>query len=86
MTQQERLDKFKTLYKPKEGYTMLFSLTDTFNAWVFKRVQIISRKGLVFKLNFSPDDYADTYLCYVGNKDIQEFIKELDNYIEKKSI
>jgi hypothetical protein len=80
MTQQERLDKFKTLYKPKEGYTMLLSLCngDLFVSWIFKKIQITSKRGI--------KDDAETMVGVVKNKDIQEFIKQLDNYIEKKSI
>ena len=49
MTQQEKLDKFKTLYKPKEGYTMLLSLFSNeqiFNCWIFKKVEIVNKKGI----------------------------------------
>jgi predicted CopG family antitoxin len=79
MTQQERLDKFKTLYKPKEGYTMLLSIyNESFNAWLFIKIEIVNKKG--------NKDIAERYIGLVKDKDIQEFIKQLDKYIEKKSI
>lgn len=78
MTNRERLDKFKTLYKCKEGFTIQTAITteDKFLGVVFKIVEIRSYKK-------NTKDNAETHIFYCKVKTIQEYIEQLTPYIEK---
>jgi hypothetical protein len=81
MNNQERLDKFKATYKPREEYTFLVALTgeDKFLGVVYKKVEIKSTR-------FGTKDIAETHIKYVKTGDIKEFIKQLDMYIEQRQV
>ncbi len=81
MTQQERLDKFKSTYKPREGFTLLIALTDEdkFLGVVYKKVEIISTR-------FKTRDVAEAHNFYVKDADIKVFIRQLDKYIEQAEV
>lgn len=76
MNNKERLDKFKTLYKPKEEFTLLVAITqqDKFLGVVYRKVEIVStRRGT--------KNIAETHIFYCKVVTIQEFLKELEPYI-----
>jgi Mg/Co/Ni transporter MgtE len=81
MTNRERLDKFKSLYKLKEDFTILLAITtdDKFLGVVYKKIEIKSKKTGI-------KDIAESHIHYSRVNTIQEFIKNLEPYIIKKEI
>ena len=79
MTNRERLDKFKTLYKAKQGYYITTAITeeDKILGVVFKEVEIVSTKR-------GTKDIANTHIFYCKVKTIQEYIEQLSPYIVSK--
>ncbi len=81
MTNRERLDKFKTLYKAIKDHRITTAITeeDKFLGVVYKEVEIISiKKGT--------KDIADTHIFFCKVKTIEEYIEKLSPYIIKKEI
>jgi len=81
MTNIERLDKFKTLYKCKKGFKLIVGITeaDKFLGVVYKEIEIVSRKTGI-------KDIAEGHIKYVKVNTIQEFIEQLTLYIIKNEI
>jgi len=81
MTNRERLDKFKNLYRIREGFTGLIAITtdDKFLGAIYKKIEIKSKKTGI-------QDIAEGHIHYCRVNTIQEFIKELESYIIKKEI
>lgn len=81
MTNRERLDKFKTLYKCKEGFTISTAITeeDKILGVVFKEVEIVSTKR-------GTRDVCNSHIFYCKVKTIQEYIEKLEPYLIKKEI
>jgi len=78
MTNRERLDKFKTLYKCNKGFKLIVAVTeaDKFLGVVYKEIEIISKKSGI-------KDIAEGHIKYVKVNTIQEFIVELTPYITR---
>lgn len=79
MTQQERLDKFKTLYKPIVGHSILTGISDEGHlvGVVYKNVEIVSKRY--------GKEIAETHIFYSKVKDMLQFIKELEPYMEQRT-
>jgi len=80
MTNQERLDKFKTLYRMREGFTSVIAITsdDKFLAAIYKKTEIVSKKTNELNVH-------EGHIFYCRVNTIQEYIEKLSPYIQAKA-
>ncbi len=81
MTNRERLDKFKTLYKMREGFTCIIAVSgdDKFVGAIYKRGELTSKKTNEISV-------YEEHIFYCRVNTIQEYIEKLSPYIIKKEI
>jgi len=81
MTQEEKLTKFKTLYRPKSEYSLLIGLTQSKNflGAVYKKIEIKS-------VRYKTTDIAESHCFYTNVKDIEQFVKDLTPYVDRVEI